>query len=139
MFLSWGSVIGGAWVYSMTGRNIMYYFVLDSNKILALVTSISVFLYFKNLELGYSKLINTIAASTFGVLMIHANSDSMRRWLWRDVLNNLGAYSSGIQYFIGHAVVSVLSVYIICTLLDMLRIKLIEKPFFRCFNAKEKV
>ena len=32
------------------------------------------------------KLINTISASTFGVLLIHANSDFMRQWLWNDTI-----------------------------------------------------
>lgn len=130
LVLSWGSVFAGAWVYSITGRKIIYYFVADSNKALALITSVSVFLYFKNLGIGYNRFINTVAASVFGVLMIHANSDAMRRWLWRDVLNNVGAYSSGMPYFACHAIVSVLAVYMICTCFDMLRIKFLEKPFF---------
>ncbi len=134
LLLSWGSVIAGSWIYSATGKNIIYSFVSDSNKLLALITSVTLFLYFKNLNLGYNKLINIAAASTFGVLMIHANSDSMRRWLWTDVLYNVGAYNSVILYFVCHAIISVLSVYIICTLLDMLRIKFIEEPLFRWFS-----
>lgn len=30
-----------------------------------------------------------IAASTFGVLLIHANSETMRNWLWKDTLDNV--------------------------------------------------
>ena len=59
--------------------------------------------------------------------MIHANSDTMRQWLWRDMLNNVGAYHS--NYFAVHAVCSVAIVYIACTLIDMVRIKLSEKLF----------
>ena len=51
------------------------------------------FLHFKNTQLKYSRIINTIAASTFGVLPFHANSNAMRQWLWKDVLNNVGVYS----------------------------------------------
>lgn len=39
-----------------------YMFVSDSNTILALVISICSFMCFKNLKIGYSKLINTIGA-----------------------------------------------------------------------------
>ena len=135
LLLSWGSVIAGSWIYSATGKNIIYSFVSDSNKLLALITSVTLFLYFKNLNLGYTKYnITLLYAPTFGVLMIHANSDSMRRWLWTDVLYNVGAYNSVILYFVCHAIISVLSVYIICTLLDMLRIKFIEEPLFRWFS-----
>lgn len=55
-----------------------YYLVSDSNSILAICVAICSFMYFKDLKLGYSKTINTIAASVFGVLLIHANSDAMR-------------------------------------------------------------
>ena len=106
--------------------NIYYFFVQDSNKILALTTGISAFLFFKNLKIGYSKTINTIAASTFGVLMIHANSDTMRRWLWTDVCNNVGAYEAG--NIVLHAIICVAVIYTVCTVIDMLRSRLLEKP-----------
>lgn len=51
-----------------------YWFVADSNKILAVLTSVSSFMYFKDLHIKQSKFINTVSASTFGVLCIHANS-----------------------------------------------------------------
>lgn len=133
LLVSWASVIACAWVYSEFGKGI-YYFVSDSNKILALVTSVCTFMFFKNLKLKYSPFINRIAASAFGVLMIHANSDTMRQWLWRDTLNNVNAYHS--NYLLLHAFGSVIGVYILCTLIDMIRIKLLEKPFFKWYDKK---
>lgn len=131
LLLSWGSVIIGAGMYARWGTSI-YYFVADSNKFLAVITAISAFLFFKNLNLGYHSVINKVAASAFGVLMIHANSDTMRRWLWRDLLDNVGAYDS--RYFVIHALFSVIGIYVICTLVDMVRIKCLEKPFFDCYD-----
>ena len=58
-----------------------YWFVSDSNKILALLNALCLFNFFRTLRLPYSKLINAIGSTTFGVLLIHANSDAMRRWL----------------------------------------------------------
>ena len=78
---------------------IAYFFVSDSNKILALSTDASAFLFFKNLEIGYSKVINRIAASTFGVLLIHANSNAMRRWLWHVVCNNIRDMNQEMSLF----------------------------------------
>ena len=97
----------------------------DSNKVLALATGVSAFLFFKNLKIGYSKAINTIAASTFGVLLIHANSDTMRRWLWQDTVNNVGAYASGDVVI--HAIVSVILIYAGCTLIDIIRIRITSR------------
>lgn len=93
------------------------------------VTGVSLFLFFRSLKLGYSKTINTVAASTFGVLLIHANSDTMRRWLWRDVCNNVGAYDNG--KIVIHAIVCVVTIYTVCTLIDMGRIWLLKQISFK--------
>ena len=131
LLLSWASIIVLAMLSRMVGKGVglCYFFVADSNKVLALATGVSAFLFFKNLKMGYSKTINTIAASTFGVLLIHANSDTMRRWLWVDVCNNVGAYQGG--NVIIHAVVSVVIIYAVCTIIDTIRIRLIEQPLIR--------
>lgn len=131
LLLSWMSVIVLAIVSRFIGKEIgiCYYFVADSNKVLALITGVSTFLFFKNLKIGYSKAINTIAASTFGVLLIHANSDTMRRWLWGDVCNNVGAYQEG--NIIIHAIASVMVIYFVCTIIDMIRNRLIEQPLLK--------
>lgn len=131
LLFSWVSVIVLARASRYFGISIgmAYFFVSDSNKILALVTGVSTFLFFKNMKMGYSKVVNTIAASTFGVLLIHANSNIMRRWLWRDVCNNIGAYETGNVVI--HAIVCVALTYTICTVIDIVRIRLIEKPILK--------
>ena len=125
--LSWGSVLVLARLSRIIGMNIWIscFFVSDSNKVLALATGISAFLFFKSLKMNYHKPINAIAASTFGVLCIHANSDTMRRWLWHDVCNHVGSYKTG--NIVIHAVVSVAIIYAICTVIDMMRIRLSKK------------
>lgn len=129
LLVSWFSVLAGIWVEDKIGYRLWYFFIADSNKILALLTSICAFLYFKNLKLPYNKIINTVSASTFGVLMIHANSDTMRQWLWRDLLNNVGYYDSNL--LIIHAIGSVIIIYLICTVIDILRIYCLERPLFK--------
>ncbi len=131
--LSMTSVCVEMQLCSILNRNVSYFFVADSNKPLAVATAVCAFLFFKNLKMGYSKVINTIAASAFGVLLIHANSDTMRQWLWRDTLDNAGHYAGNIYL---HAVVSVLAVYAICSLLDFVRIQLLEKPAFKFLDSK---
>ncbi len=132
--LSLTSVWGGAQMFSLIGKNLSYFLVSDSNKPLAVLTAVFAFLFFRNLEIGNSKVVNTIAASAFGVLLIHANSDTMRQWLWRDMLDNVGHFDGNIYL---HAVVSVLAVYAVCTLIDFIRIRLLEKPFFRWFDRHQ--
>lgn len=136
LLVSWASVIAGAGVFSRFGYMAYYYFVSDSNKILALVTAVCAFMFFKNLRLRYSPIINEIASSVFGVLLIHANSDTMRQWLWKDVLKNIDVYDDGILVI--HAFLSVIAIYAICTLIDICRIQLLEKPFFKMYDKIRK-
>ncbi len=109
-----------------------YFLVNDSNKILAVIPALCLFLFFKNVKIKYNRLINTLAASTFGVLMIHANSDVMRKWLWNDCVDVVGHYMS--QYVLLYALISVFIIYIICTLIDYLRIRFVEDPIFKLWD-----
>lgn len=131
LLLSWCAVGSLSYIASLIGKDIVtcgYFFISDSNKILAVLTAAAAFMFFKNLDIGYNKWINKIAVSTFGVLLIHANSDTMRQWLWKDTLNNVGWFNSPYEFL--HLFCSVLGIYIICTLIDMLRIKFIERKIF---------
>ena len=130
---SYASVIAMAWMQERFGFNPGYYFFLsDSNKITALAVAICLFMFFKNWEIRYSPVINRIAASTFGVLLIHAHSDAMRQWLWKDVCNNVGAFTSPL--LVVHASGVVLMVFVACTVIDQLRIRFVEIPFFRLYD-----
>lgn len=98
-----------------------YRWVSDFNVLLSVVTAVCSSMYFKNLRLSYSPAINAIGACTFGVLLIHNNSDTMRQWLWRDTLDNVGHYYTSNSIF--HAVMSVVAIFAICALLDYIRQK----------------
>ena len=126
------SVIACTWLGTIIDRNLTYYFVTDCNTFLAVITGICSFLFFKNLSIKQSKFINTISATTFGVLLIHSNSDIMRQWLWKDVLNNAGIYNSNWMPI--HAIGSVLIIFAVCSVIDLLRIRFLEKPFFKWYD-----
>ena len=116
------------------GKMTEFFLVADSNKILAVFTSISAFIYFKYLKFPYNRFINYIASTTFGVLCIHANSDAMRQWLWKDYLNNVGQYGTDNLYI--HAFLSVICIFAICSLIDFIRIKIFEQPLFKYIDKK---
>lgn len=119
-------------LFAFVFKNYFYWFLADSNKILAVATAISLFLFFKNIKLKYNPVINLLAQSVFGILMIHANSDAMRQWLWIDTLQNTRFFDS--PWLILHAFGSVIGIYLICTAIDQCRIRLVEKPFFNHFG-----
>ena len=128
------SVIGFIWIGTKIGNpNAGTIWLSDSNKILAVITSITWFMFFKNINIKKSRVINALGGATFGVLLIHANSDAMRQWLWKDVLNNVGIYDKGSLIYL-HSIASVFAIFIICAVIDILRQKLVEKPFFKLWD-----
>lgn len=113
----------------------LFFFVTDSNTFLAVMVGVFGFLFFKNIRIPYSKFINTVAASTFGVLCIHAHSDNMRQWLWKDTLDNVGHYGDKLMPL--YAIGCVIGVFAICTIIDIIRINLLEKPFLKWWDSFE--
>lgn len=113
-----------------------YWLVSDSNAIMGIVVAVCGLMYFKALKMPQSKIINTIASSVFGVLLIHANSDTMRQWLWKDTVNVIGQYNQ--DYYWLMAPVSVLAILMSCVVIDQIRILLLEKPLFRLIDKRIK-
>jgi hypothetical protein len=113
-----------------------YMFVSDSNRILAVAVAVATFLWFKNINLAYSKIINTLGATTFGVLLIHANSDAMRQWLWQDTVDCVGHYELPLPELALYSVMSVLAIFFICSAIDRVRQIAFEEPFFRWYDRR---
>lgn len=122
MMLSWGISSGVRLDWSL-----VMFFVSDSNKLLAFLVSISTFMFIKNIHIRQSKWINTIASCTFGVLLIHANSDAMRQWLWKDACDNVGFFHSSMIYV--HALCIPIIVFIACTIIDFCRQRFLERLY----------
>lgn len=124
------SIVLALWISARTGKHVSQYcLVSDSNALMAVATAVTSFIFFKNLKIPYIKLINTIGASTFGVLLIHANSDTMRQWLWRDVVDCVGHYADELYWL--RPIIAVLLIFTICIVIDYIRIKTVEKWTFK--------
>ncbi len=106
-----------------------YYWVEDSNKLLAVTTAVCSFMYFKNLRVRYNPFINKMGACMFGVLLIHSHSNTMRRWLWGDLFNNIGQIDS--DTLVLHAVFSVAIVFAVCAAIDYVRQHTLERWCFQ--------
>lgn len=113
-----------------------HFFLVDCNKIFAVMVAVCTFLWFKNLNIKYSKVINAIGAATFGVFLIHANSEAMRTWLWKDTIDVVGHYNLPFEQLVLYSTGVVLAIFIICNLIDQLRIATLEKWFFKWYDAK---
>ncbi len=127
LFLDVLSILIVDFIGSKMGFENYYYMVAGPNKFLAVMTAVSIFIWFKNTEMRYSKIVNTLASATFGILLIHANSDTMRRFLWNSLFKNTMFYDS--SYLAVHAFACVFSVYVLSFVLESLRSKYIERPY----------
>jgi len=133
---AWASVVGINYLAVWLGRPTIYpyFFVADSNKILAFAVAFFAFLTFKNWRIPQLRFINAVAATTIGVLLIHAATNGMRKWLWQDFVNVPAAYGMSLPSLIGYSFLVMFGVFATCSVLDYLRIRFIEKPIFKLFK-----
>lgn len=131
--------ISAIYLSNSTG-NIAYshfrrYLLINSNMPLAFIIGLAAFMTFKNIPKFYNRTINFLAAGTFGVLCIHASSDTMRRWLWQDVCNVPDMLHAPLGSLIAQAIAVPVAVFIICSLIDYLRRRYVEQPLFKRFRT----
>lgn len=114
------------------------YFVDQSGKAMALAVGLACFLFFRTAPIPQSRPINAVASTTFGVLLVHANSDAMRKVLWQDLLDVPAAYGFPLSLLVLHAVGSMLGVFAASSLLDWLRLSYIEPRCMAWYDANEE-
>lgn len=133
--LMFGTTIGFDLLENMSGffsSNEMQFMQLQSPFII--LSGAALFLGFKNLRIRHSNLVNTVAASVFGVYLIHDNN-FVRPFLWEKLFREGQFVNSSL--LILNASIAVVSVFIVCTLFDLLRRRLIEKPLFYFYRKWE--
>lgn len=100
-----------------------------TNSLFALGMSVCFFMVFLNMKIGYVPLINHFGAATFGVILIHSNSNAMRSWLFKEVIDNTGHYYDA--HFILYTLFCILVIYVVCAMIDMVRIRTVEKVWMK--------
>lgn len=131
--LSMATILAITFCPQLAGRMNVYYFLSDSNRLMAIVTAVALFLFFKNLPMGHNRLINVTATATFGVLLIHTHSD-LAPWLWGDVFNVKGHFTSNWLWL--HAIAACVAIYVVCVIIDLLRQRLLERPLFNWLDNR---
>lgn len=105
-------------VQSMYKIPFLYLDCYSNSSILSVCFAVGMLAVFTNMKLKPNKFINGIAACTFGVYLIHDN-DYVRPFLWHYLLKNSEYQSS--PYMIVHMLISVISAFIICTIIEFIR------------------
>lgn len=110
----------------------------DLKNIFCLIFSISLFCLFKNIKIKHNKVINFISSATLGVYLIHDNH-LLRQILWNNWLNV--NYHLQYNYFWLFALCSVLLVFVICFIIEILRSlleRLMVKFIYKEINKKKE-
>ena len=95
------------------------------NSIFIITTAVLLLICFINMKPYYNNIVNKIAGATFGVYLIHDN-ELIKNFIWNDIFKTRQFHDS--RYMIIHFIITVLTIYIICTIIDLVKTKIIDKP-----------
>lgn len=123
-------------VFSILGTKLNFFashatYFYGQEKITTLLISLSLFMAFATLKMPYRKWINLIASTTFGVYLIHDNG-VVRPFLWLDVFKNANYQNSNM--IIVYSIIVVCIVFVLCSLIDLVRQKTFEKAYMYFVN-----
>ncbi len=104
------------------------------NTIFNVIGSVSLFLAFSKLKLN-SRLINNIAKHLLGIYIFHVNV-FLNTYIWRSICHSAKYYTS--KSFVLHMAISVLGVFLVCLIVDILREKLFKYTVDK-FTSKIKI
>ena len=102
------------------------------NQPYALLLSFSLFMVFKELTIPYSKTINLLGASTFGVYLFHDNN-LLRSYMWLDIF-----HIAESKYLIPYSLLLMIVVFAIGFLLNRIYQKTLAKTGDRLFLLLQK-
>jgi hypothetical protein len=98
------------------------------------LVAISLFLIVMQTDIGVDDKINFIAKTTFGIYLIH-DSVMLRTFIWDDVLK-VAACQYKSNWFFLLMLVSIAGVFIVCALIDSLRIIYIEPYMLKFADSR---
>lgn len=102
--------------------------IQQSNYLLSLTCATAFFLFFKSLNVPYSRMTNKLATTILGVLCIHEHSASMHHLLYRDIFCVKAHFQD--TFFLPYMFGCIIALFLVCAIIDLLRVRFLEKPFF---------
>ena len=92
---------------------------------------------FVKTPISTNKFINLISSTTFGIYLIH-DDNYIRTFIWQILFKNF-QYQTSI-WLIPYSIGICLLVFIICSIIDLIRIKCLEKYYMKFVNKySEKI
>ncbi len=108
------------------------YFFQHANTLSMFITSLALFMIFSRIKIPYSRFINTIAATTFGIYLLHDHT-FVREFIWREEFFNSIKYQSSLRITY-YSIAATIIVFIACCIIDLIRIYTVEKLYLFILN-----
>lgn len=109
-----------------------WYFVENTYTVPVFITSVCIFLLFKNFNLKYNKAINCFASSTLAVYLIH-DDELVRNYIWKEIFR--GYLIVDTISLILNIVFTTIAVFCISVIVDKVRILFIEKYYIKFIDT----
>ena len=132
MVITFTSVI----IFDIIGTKIRFFadhalFFYGMQCMLTVISSMLLVIGFSKINIGYKKYINIISSATFGVYLIHENN-YVKSFLWERLFKN-ASYSDS-NFLIPYSIIVTLFVFVMGTIIELLRKNLIENHSYRLFS-----
>lgn len=110
-------------------------YLFGMEKITTLIISVLFVLTFINLDIKSNKIINVISSTTFGIYLIHDNY-YVKKYIWEQLFKNSNYANS--NSLILYSIFVIIIVFLVCSLIEFTRIKIIEKMLGTPINIYSK-
>ena len=121
------SLFGMRIFYALTGRDYLFYFVWDVNKILPVLTGIALFLFFKQVRVRHIGILSFLASSVFGVYLFH--DGPLQTFLFGTLFDNSATY--GTTLLLPQMAFAACAIFAVGILIDKIRILIFERPVLK--------
>lgn len=100
----------------------------DESSIFYIIGGYALFYLFKNISIPYNRAVNSVAAGTFGILLIH-DHNFLRHIFWTDIVRTQVYF--GTKEFVVVFILIIISIFFVCSVIDFVRRELLEKRLIR--------
>ena len=104
--------------------------ITEMNSIPQLLLAIYVFASFKNMKIKDNKIINLFAKCSFAVYLLHMNPMFVNNLFFK-IVQVQNFYQSNLIVLMGYVFLTGIIIYLVCSFIDILRIKFVEEPIFK--------
>lgn len=105
--------------------------VFEMTKIPVVLAAISLLIGFTKINIS-SRYINYVSTTTFGIYLIHGDP-YISRLIWKNVYQNYQYQNNNL--LIPYSILSVITIFILCSLIESLRISTIERFYMKYVDA----